>query len=339
MIAHVIVDVIHSNVAKPFSYLIPEEMRASVGMRVNVPLANRYVDGIITDITEDCDVPEDKLKPIRKLLDPYPVILPHMMALAGELAREDHCPLAETLRLMLPAAMRTGRTHAKQVSIYRVKDINTVEQQIQAQGRSEKRKMLLRVLQDGEEKSATELSQWVNAPSESLRKLVANGYVVQTSKQELRRPYEDMQIKRNAAPALTDEQDNALSVMLPDLRKGRGAYLLHGVTGSGKTEVYLAMVEAALTMGKNAIILVPEIALTPQMVLWFRNRFGPRTAVLHSRLSDGERVDEWQRIRLGDANVVIGARSAVFAPLENLGLIVIGRGARAKLLKRPPPAL
>ncbi|MBE0600619.1 MAG: primosomal protein N', partial [Firmicutes bacterium] len=106
-------------------------------------------------------------------------------------------------------------------------------------------------------------------------------------------------------------------------RKGRGSYLLHGVTGSGKTEVYLAMVEAALSIGRNAIILVPEIALTPQMVLWFRNRFGPRTAVLHSRLSDGERVDEWQRIRLGDANVVIGARSAVFAPLANLGLIVI----------------
>ena len=139
----------------------------------------------------------------------------------------------------------------------------------------------------------------------------------------MRRPYKDMDITPNKAPELTDEQNKALSIMLPNLKKGRGAYLLHGVTGSGKTEVYLAMVEEALRMGKNTIILVPEIALTPQMVLWFRNRFGPRTAVLHSRLSDGERVDEWHRIRLGDANVVIGARSAVFAPVENLGLIVI----------------
>ncbi len=323
MIAQVIVDVVHTNVSKPFSYLIPEGMRVEPGMRVNVPLAGRFVDGVVLEITDKTDVPDNKLKPIRRLLDDYPVILPPIIALAQELAEEDHCPLSETLRLMLPAAMRTGRTRAKQVSMYRLKDIHTIERQMEAQGRSEKRKMLLRALGDGEERTAGELAQWVNAPADALRRLVADGFVVQTSKQELRRPYEDMQITKSEAPVLTDEQNQALLVMLPDLRKGRGAYLLHGVTGSGKTEVYLSMVEAALEMGKNAIILVPEIALTPQMVLWFRNRFGPRTAVLHSRLSDGERVDEWQRIRLGDANVVIGARSAIFAPLENLGLIVI----------------
>ncbi len=323
MIAHVIVDVVHTNVAKPFSYLIPQGMQAESGVRVNVPLANRYVDGVIVDVTETCDVPANKLKPIRKLLDEYSVILPHMLSLAQEIASEVHCPLSETLRLMLPAAMRTGRTHAKQVSVYQIADTDTIEQQVEAQGRSEKRKMILRALQDGQEHSAQELSQWVNAPAEALRKLIADGYVRQATRRELRRPYEDMEITRNEAPTLTDEQKQALSVMLPDLRKGRGAYLLHGVTGSGKTEVYLAMVETTLAMGKTAIILVPEIALTPQMVLWFRNRFGPRTAVLHSRLSDGERVDEWHRIRLGDANVVIGARSAIFAPLMNLGLIVI----------------
>ncbi len=323
MIAHVIVDVIHSNVAKPFSYLIPQGMQAEIGMRVNVPLANRNVDGIIVEITESCDVPASKLKPIRKLLDAYPVILPDILMLAEEMAFEDHCPLSETLRLMLPAAMRTGRTHAKRVSMYRIADILTIDQQIEAQGRSQKRKMLLRALRDGEEKSAEELAQWVNAPAEALRKLVADGFILQTFRQEMRSPYKDMEIARNDAPVLTEEQTQALQVMLPDLRKGRGAYLLHGVTGSGKTEVYLAMVETVLAMGKTAIILVPEIALTPQMVLWFRNRFGPGTAVLHSRLSDGERVDEWQRIRLGDANVVIGARSAIFAPLQNLGLIVI----------------
>ena len=111
--------------------------------------------------------------------------------------------------------------------------------------------------------------------------------------------------------------------MLPALRRGEGAFLLHGVTGSGKTEVYLAMVAETLKAGKGAIILVPEIALTPQMVRWFRARFGPETAVLHSRLTDGQRCDEWRRIRLGYARVVVGARSAVFAPVENLGLIVI----------------
>ena len=323
MIAQVIVDVIHSSVAKPFSYLIPEGMEVAAGMRVHVPLGHRTVDGVVAEVLETCDVPAERLKPVMKTLDPYPAILPHMMALAKELSREDHCPLAETLRLMLPAALRTGRARSKETAYYQIVDHIDVEQAIEEQGRSQKRKMLLRVLTDGVPRTAAELSQWATSPREALQKLADGGYVLKTSRQEMRRPYEEMDVTPNEAPVLTGEQEHALEIMLPNLRQGKGAYLLHGVTGSGKTEVYLAMVETALEMGKTAIILVPEIALTPQMVLWFRSRFGPRTAVLHSRLSDGERVDEWQRIRLKDANVVIGARSAIFAPVEDLGLIVI----------------
>jgi primosomal protein N' (replication factor Y) (superfamily II helicase) len=323
LIAHVIVDVIHTNVAKPFSYLIPDGMRAEAGMRVHVPLGHRNVDGIIVDITEHCDVPEDRLKPVVRVLEPFPVLLPHMMALSKELAEEDHCPLAETLRLMLPAALRAGRARGKEIAYFQIAEGLDVEQAMDAQGKSQKRKMLLRTLKDGIPRTMAELSEWVSAPNDAIKKLVEDGLLVKTAQQELRRPYEDMRITPNVAPVLTEEQEHALSVMMPDLNRGKGAFLLHGVTGSGKTEVYLAMVEAALSMGKTAIILVPEIALTPQMVQWFRSRIGQRTAVLHSRLSDGERVDEWQRIRLGDANVVIGARSAIFAPVENLGLIVI----------------
>ena len=323
MIAHVIVDVIHSNVAEPFSYLIPEGMRVETGMRVNVPLGHRTVDGIVTRITETCDIPVSKLKAIRKVLDSYSAILPQLMALAEELAEQDHCTLAETLRLMLPSAMRTGRAHIKEVALYEIADIQDIDKTMEAQGRSQKRKMILRVLQDAKPKTMEELSQWVNAPREALNKLISEGYVVKSTKQQIRSPYQDMELTPNQAPVLTNEQNKALDVMLPYLKKCAGAFLLHGVTGSGKTEVYLAMVQTALEMGKSTIILVPEIALTPQMVQWFRNRFGPRTAVLHSRLSDGERLDEWQRIRLADANVVIGARSAIFAPLQNLGLIVI----------------
>ena len=125
------------------------------------------------------------------------------------------------------------------------------------------------------------------------------------------------------APPLTADQREALDAMLGPLREGTGAFLLNGVTGSGKTEVYMALVREALALGRGAIILVPEIALTPQMVRWFRERFGPQTAVLHSRLTQAQRMDEWRRIRLGYARVVVGARSAVFAPMERLGLIVI----------------
>jgi len=323
LIAHVIVDVIHTNVAKPFSYSIPEELDVMVGMRVRVPLSHRQVDGVIVEITETCDVPSAKLKPIVRPLDSYTAILPHMMELAKELALKNHCPLAETLRLMLPAAMRTGRTRRKTVQFYQIADPLDTESAMEEQGKSKKRKMLLRVLADGTPRTMAELTQWVSSPREPLQRLVKDGYVRQTEQQEMRRPYDDMAFTPNEAPPLTDEQKSVLQIMLPDLCKGKGAFLLHGVTGSGKTEVYLAMVEATLQMDKTAIILVPEIALTPQMVQWFRNRFGPKTAVLHSRLTDGQRVDEWQRIRMGEANVVIGARSAIFAPLQNLGLIVI----------------
>lgn len=323
MIAQVIVDVVHTNVAKPFSYLIPEGMKVETGMRVRVPLGHRSVDGIVAEIIRQCDIPADRMKPIQKTLDSYPAVLPHMMELARELALEDHCPLSETLRLMLPAALRSGRTHSKEIAYYCLPASFDPEQAMQAQGRSEKRRMLIRVLKDGVPRSMAELSQWVSAPNDAVKKLLEDGLLEQSARQELRRPYEDMTVAPDDAPTFTDEQEQALTVMLPDLKRGQGSFLLHGVTGSGKTEVYLAMVETVLRMGKTAIILVPEIALTPQMVQWFRNRFGPGTAVLHSRLSDGQRVDEWQRIRTGDAGVVIGARSAVFAPLQNLGLIVI----------------
>ena len=126
-----------------------------------------------------------------------------------------------------------------------------------------------------------------------------------------------------ADPPLTASQKEVLGVMLPRLEQGTGRFLLHGVTGSGKTEVFIRMVRQTLRMGRGAIILVPEIALTPQMVSWFRSRFGEAAAVIHSRLSAGERFDEWRRIRRGEARVVVGARSAVFAPVEDLGLIVV----------------
>ena len=124
-------------------------------------------------------------------------------------------------------------------------------------------------------------------------------------------------------PQLTAQQQEVLSRLLPAVEAGRGAFLLYGVTGSGKTEVFIRAVRRAAQLGKTAIVLVPEIALTPQMVMWVRSRFGEDAAVLHSRLSPGERYDEWRRIRRGDVRVVIGARSAIFAPLENIGLIIV----------------
>lgn len=327
MVAQVIVDVVHTNVAHPFSYRVPEGMGLQAGMRVSVPLGRRQVDGLVVELLPEGnlppEVPVSKLRDISGVLDDFPAILPALLGLAEELAEEAHCPLSETLRLMLPAAMRAGRVQVKREAFAILAPGVNAEAAAEGQKRAPKRATLLRLLADGQAHPVKELAELVAAPREALQRLQEDGLVKVFEKEAFRSPYEEMERRESEAPPLTEGQTEALSSMLPSLRQGRGTFLLHGVTGSGKTEVYLAMVRQVLDMGKGAIILVPEIALTPQMVQWFRNRFGPRTAVLHSRLTDGQRYDEWRRIRLGEARVVIGARSAVFAPMERLGLIVV----------------
>ena len=324
MLAQVIVDIVHEQVAHTFSYLIPEGMRLSVGQRVEVPFGPRRKEGVVVGFAESCDVPPEKLKPVLAPLEDYPAILPSLLTLARQMAEDAHCPLAETLRLMLPAEMRGGRVQVKQQTVAKLCiPPSRVEAAVAAQGRSARRRQLLQLLADGQPRPVGELKLLVREPMDALRQLEAAGLVTLSQEEVLRRPGGAMQEPLMPDPALTSAQEEVLSVMLPELSRGRGRFLLHGVTGSGKTEVFIRLVRAALAQGRTAMILVPEIALTPQMVSWFRGRFGAVAAVMHSRLSAGERFDEWRRIRRGDARVVIGARSAVFAPCENLGLIVV----------------
>ena len=323
MLAQVIVDIVHENVAHTFTYRVPEGMALSEGQRVEVPFGPRKKEGVVVALTERCDLPPERLKDVVAPLEDYPAILPCLLTLARRMAENAHCPLAETLRLMLPAEMRGGRVQVKQQPVARLAiPPEQVEEAIAAQGRSQKRRALLNLLRDGAPHPVGEMKLVVREPLESLRQLAAAGLVELWQQEVLRRPGGGMSAPV-PDPELTPSQREALEIILPELEQGTGRFLLHGVTGSGKTEVFIRLVRRALGMGKSAMILVPEIALTPQMVDWFRARFGPVAAVLHSRLSAGERFDEWRRIRRGDARVIIGARSAVFAPTERLGLIVV----------------
>ena len=322
--AQVIVDIVHENVARTFSYRVPEGMQLSVGQRVEVPFARLIKEGVVVGFTEECDVPAEKLRAIRAPLEDYPAVLPQLLGLAEHMAKNAHCPLAETLRLMLPAEMRGGRIAVKTQPVAQLAiPQGEVDVAIEKQGRSQKRRMLLNLLRDGEIHPVAELRVLVRDPMEALNQLEEVGLIRLTQAEVLRRPGGEMPTEPVLDPPLTPYQQEALDVVLPELHAGQGKYLLHGVTGSGKTEVFIRLVRHVLAVGKSAIILVPEIALTPQMVGWFRARFGDTAAVLHSRLSAGERFDEWRRIRHGMAKVVIGARSAIFAPCEDLGLIVV----------------
>ncbi len=320
----VIIDIIHENVAYPFTYHIPEGMTLEPGQRVEIPFGRREKEGIVLSVTECCGIDTSRVRDVSRPLEHYAAVPPELMELAKQIAKDSHCPLAETLRLMLPAQMRGGRIHVRTERTVRL----TVEKEealkaAELEKRSPKRSALLKILADGDCHTVKELSQAVKDPLEALKKLASDGYVEITDREVLRTPDNVFGEKDEPGFKLTNDQTEALNEIYPCLAGNGGQFLLHGVTGSGKTEVFIEAVRRTLSLGKGAIILVPEIALTPQMVSWFRGRFGPIAAVIHSRLSAGERFDEWRRIRRGDARVVIGARSAVFSPVHKLGLIVI----------------
>ena len=324
MFCQVIVDIVHENVASPFTYRIPDMMILEPGQRVVVPFGPREKEGIVLEVSEDCDLDPVRIREVIRPLEDYPAIPQELMELAAEMAEKAHCPLAETLRLMLPSQMRGGKVHVK--TERRVRLAIAPDDAIEAsktEKRSRKRAEILRILAETEGISVKELSESVRDPNDALKKLAADGLVEICETETLRRPDEAFEAQGDPGFTLTPGQEEALGEILPALQGKGGRFLLHGVTGSGKTEVFMEAVRKTLALGKSAIILVPEIALTPQMVAWFRGRFGPVAAVIHSRLSPGERFDEWRRIRRGDARVVIGARSAVFSPVRKLGLIVV----------------
>ncbi len=325
MYAQVIVDIAHERVARTFSYAVPEALAGTLcpGWRVEVPFGRREIEGIVLSLSETCELKPEKVKPVTRTLEDYPAILPPLLDLAVHMAEETHAPLAETLRLMLPAQMRRDRVRVKTETVARLNAPLAEDKEAALAGRSPKKKTLLTLLRGGEAHPVAELRLLVRDPLPPLRELAEAGALTLSEREVLRVPGGSACAPSAPDPTLTDAQREALELMRPEAARGTGRFLLYGVTGSGKTEVFIRLVRDCLARGKGAIILVPEIALTPQMVSWFRARFGEVAAVLHSRLSPGERYDEWRRIRRGNARVVIGARSAVFAPLENPGVLIV----------------
>ncbi len=324
MYAQVIVDIVHENVAHTFTYRIPDTMHLTAGQRVEVPFGRMRKEGVVLALSDHAEIEQSRIRDILRPLEDYAAIRPPLLTLSKQMAQEVHCPLAETLRLMLPAQMRGGRIQVKtQTVALAAQDGTALTAAAAREKRSPKRRMLLTLLADGRAHPVEELKLLVREPLPALKRLQEEGFSVLREEEVLRIPGGSVPQPSAPDPELTPSQKEVLSVMLPELRHGRGRFLLHGVTGSGKTEVFIRLVRETLAQGRSAMILVPEIALTPQMVSWFRSRFGAVAAVLHSRLSAGERFDEWRRIHRGDARVVIGARSAVFAPCGDLGLIIV----------------
>ncbi len=309
MVAEVIVDIAHSDVDKIFDYACDDTVEA--GMRVVVPFGKSAATGFVIRVKEKSDFPPEKLKKIYRAEEDYPALNRECLALSEKLKNRYRCPMALILRLFLPAEMRTGRVGEKSRSFARL-----TQEPFEISPRAKQQLALVEFLRDNREADTAFLRARFGA---ALKALEEKKIVLIERRRVFRDPYRGV-AGESTERMLTPAQENALR-KINETQKT--VTLLHGVTGSGKTEVYLRLIARQLELGRTAIFLVPEISLTPQMLSQLRARFGSEAAILHSGLSAGERFDEWRRLREGSARIAIGARSAIFAPVENIGIIVV----------------
>lgn len=317
---------------KPYDYLVPEELeeKALPGTRVYVPFArgNRRSEGLILALSDHSDY--EKLKSITAVLDERPVLTPDQIKLALFMRERFFCTVFDAAKAMLPAGLwfnNEGRRRVgdKTLEMARLclppEDASAIA--ANKRGRSPQQANLLELLCSFESLPSRELLQFTGASRQSLKALQKAGLIELYSREAYRRP-EIHAGELEPLPVLNGEQEEVFKGINALACSGKsGAALLFGVTGSGKTSVYIHLIMEQLSRGRSAILLVPEIALTPQMIQTFSSHFGDDVAVLHSSLSLGERYDEWKRIKAGKARLTIGTRSAVFAPAENLGIIII----------------
>ena len=311
MIAEVIVDIASGETDRIFDYLCDDDV--VVGSRVRAPFGPKTLPGFVMNVKTSSSYPKEKLKKVLPCDDELPALTPECLRLANKMAERYRVPKALTLRLFLPSEMRTGKVRELTKNYAVLNEIDG-EYEIKKTAKNQ-----LGAIEFLKEHGKTDCAYLNKAFPGAVNALQMKGYVTITQEQLFRAPYKTMDGEK-VERVLTSDQERAVSSIQRD---GKTVQLLHGVTGSGKTEIYLTLIAQCLKEGKSSIFLVPEISLTPQMLSQLRSRFGKNAAILHSGLSAGEKFDEWWRLRTGEAKIAIGARSAIFAPLENLGVIIV----------------
>jgi primosomal protein N' (replication factor Y) len=299
-------------------------VHAKRGIRVEVPVRGRLCQGYIMEIKEKTEVPH--VKGIARILSETDLITEELFELALWMSRYYCAPLRQVFKAILPAIVRKETKHKQQWFVMRGKtreQLKTLCEQIRGKhpAQAEVLDVMLKVKKGILLSELLEKTQGSRSPIDTLAK---KGYLILDIVRVNRSPLINEQYFQTKPKQLNEEQDAALKKMTATLQENRfETHLLHGVTGSGKTEVYLQAIDKALSLHRGVIMLVPEISLTAQTIERFRSRFEGKIAILHHQLSAGERFDEWHKIRRGEAEIVIGARSAIFSPVQNLGLIIV----------------
>jgi len=303
-----------------FDYLPPPSPAPlSPGVRVRVPFGRRRLIGVVMGSSPDSEVPRGKLKAVLEVLDATPVLDGGVLSLINWAADYYHHPIGEVVAGALPKALRLGAGARSLEERWSLTEAGAAAQAAGEPRRAKKQRALLALLAAGEA-SAEQLQEQLPGWREAARALVRRGFLA--SHEHSPPPAHSVARMRTAGPHLSGEQAAAVAAVGAALRR-YGAFVLQGITGSGKTEVYLRLIERVLEAGRRALVLVPEIGLTPQLIARFSERFDTPLAVLHSGLTDAERLGAWRAAHAGEARVVLGTRSAVFAPVPDLGLIVV----------------
>ena len=322
MVAEIIIDSKVKTLNRIFDYEIPSDLEINIGSRVFVPFGNKKTpeEGIVIGIKEKSEYKVKKIVSVEeeKIDKTY-------IELAKWMSKRYICNLADSLRLMLPPGTTkkdvSKRVKTKTINLITLsKEEEEILDDIESKKiKSEKQKDVLEFIINNGTSSIDDIELFTDASKAVVSTLIKNGYLEYQEKTVERNPFIHKVDKKTSDLKLTDEQKETLESI-----KESGKYLIYGITGSGKTEIYMQLIERMLKENKSSIMLVPEISLTPQTVDRFLERFGEeKIAVLHSKLSIGERYDQWNKIKENKAKIIIGARSAIFAPAKDLGLIII----------------
>lgn len=325
--AQIIIDISHEKVDRTFDYRIPPQLedRISVGVLVKIPFGkgNSLRKGYVVGITDHADYDADKIKEIAGIVEGSVSAESQLIMLAWWLKEQYGSTMNQALKTVLPVKQKV-KPKEKKVLRLLIPEEQLEAVTAEAEKKSFKARVrLFKALKENPLIPYEVASGQMNLSAATLKPVIEKGYVALESEEIFRNPVKDAG-SRVKAVDLNGEQQAVVDAFCEDYEAGkRETYLIHGITGSGKTEVYMEMISRVISEGKQVIVLIPEIALTYQTVMRFYGRFGNRVSIINSRLSAGERYDQFERARGGDIDIMIGPRSALFTPFSRLGLIII----------------
>lgn len=319
MYALVLVEIGVKNVDKYFTYHIPDNLedKINIGIRVKVPFNTREISGFVIKIINKIEDNNYEVKDVLEVIDNEEVLNLELLKLGEYISSKTLCSMITAYQTMLPKALKANHKVAmkpkNEVIAVLNKDTSEIYEYISICSYKKQVEILKSIIENGSVKV-------ISSNISSVTSLANKGLIKMISREVYR--YNDKAIENKHTVFLNEEQSKVVKEVIDNLNTNN-TYLLKGVTGSGKTEVYMHIIKEVIDRGMQAIMLVPEISLTPQIVSRFRQRFNDEVAVLHSGLSDGERYDEYRKIKKGLVKIVVGARSAIFSPFQNLGVIII----------------